>query len=73
MSLVANTENPSTKITGSIAITKIPEVNQCRGAPSINNEVAAVDVAVKKDLGTVHFRMSSPVEVVLRNSFRTSG
>ena len=67
MSLVAHSEDPSTKITCSVAITKITEVDQCNRSTVVNHEVAAMHVAVKKDPGALHFSTGRPIENVLRN------
>lgn len=65
MSLVAHTEDPSTKITCPIAIAKIAEVDQRSWATVVNNEVAAMHVTVKKDLGTLQFSVGRLIEIVL--------
>ncbi len=65
MGLVAHTEDPSTKITCPVAITKITEVDQCSWATVMNNEVAAMHVTVKKDLRTPQFSVGRLIEIVL--------
>jgi len=65
MGLETHTEDPSAKIPCSVAITKISEVDQCSWATVVNNEVAAMHVTVKKDLGTLQFCKTRPIEIVL--------
>jgi len=73
MSPVAHSEDPSTKVTGAVTITKITKVNQGSWAAVVNNEVAAVHVTVKKDLGTLQFSKSCLIEIVLGNLCRPIG